>query len=224
MRATPRIGPLLVRALLLASLATLAQTARSAEVEITFEGRADMGLVPANFSSALTGQGRPPVWRLVKDRDGVDEFPAVAETSGDETDYRFPLLIYQPLEARDAAVTIVFKPVAGRTDRAAGIAFRLQDERNYYVVRANALENNVRLYRVVNGQRHQFAGRDVAVASGRWQELTVRATGNRFDVLLNGAALFQATDATFPEGGRVALWTKSDSLTHFRKLTIRTDR
>ncbi|MBI4968233.1 MAG: hypothetical protein HZC25_08965 [Rhodospirillales bacterium] len=205
-------------------MASVAQTARSAEVEITFESRAEAGLVPANFSSALTGQGRPPAWRLGKDRDDAGETPTVAETSGDETDYRFPLLIYQPLEARDGEVTVVFKPVAGRVDRAAGIAFRLRDERNYYVVRANALEGNVRLYRVVNGQRHQFAGRDVAVASGRWQELTVRATGNRFEVLLNGAALFQATDTTFSGGGRVALWTKSDSLTHFRKLTIRTDR
>lgn len=194
------------------------------EIRIDFDRAAEHEAVPTTFSSGLTGQGRPPVWRILKDRQGEHEFNIVAETSGDASEDRFPLLIYRAAEIADGELTISFKPVAGKVDRAAGIAFRLSDERNYYVARANALENNVRLYRVVNGQRHQFAGRDVAVATGRWQDLTIRATGNRFDVLLNGAPLFQATDTTFAGGGRVALWTKSDSLTHFRKLTIRTDR
>jgi hypothetical protein len=115
-----------------------------------------------------------------------------------------------------------FKPVAGEVDRAAGIAVRLTDKDNYYVVRANALEDNVRLYRVVKGKRIQFAGANLKVPSGAWQELKLSARGNRFEVSFNGKRLHEATDSTFANPGRVALWTKADSVTHFDDLRIQT--
>ena len=89
-----------------------------------------------------------------------------------------------------------FKPVAGEVDRAAGIAVRLSDPNNYYVVRANALEDNVRLYRMVSGQRSQFAGANAKVPSGKWQELRLVARGSRFEVFLDGKSLYSATDTT----------------------------
>lgn len=98
---------------------------------------------------------------------------------------------------------------------------RLIDRNNYYVARANALENNIRLYRVVGGQRSQFAGSSVTVPSGRWQELRIRIVGNRFEVFFEGRSLYTATDATFASAGRVALWTKADSVTYFGDLTVR---
>ena len=115
-----------------------------------------------------------------------------------------------------------FKPVAGEVDRAAGIAVRLSDPNNYYVVRANALEDNVRLYRMVSGRRSQFAGADAKVPSGKWQELRLVARGSRFEVFLDGKSLYSATDTTFPAAGRVALWTKADSVTRFDDLRIQT--
>ncbi len=115
-----------------------------------------------------------------------------------------------------------FKPVSGEVDRAAGIAVRLADRNNYYVVRANALEDNVRLYKVVGGQRRQFAGANIKVPSGVWQELRLTARGDRFEVFLNGKSLYGATDTTFANPGRVALWTKADSVTHFDDLRIQT--
>jgi hypothetical protein len=118
-------------------------------------------------------------------------------------------------------VTVRFKPVSGRVDQAAGVVIRASDDDNYYVARANALENNVRLYRVVRGNRQQFAGVDVAVVGGRWQQLGLRAQGDRFTVSLDGKALFEATDRTFSEAGHVGLWTKADSVTYFDELTIR---
>jgi hypothetical protein len=96
----------------------------------------------------------------------------------------------------------------------------VKDAHNYYIARANALENNVRLYRVVDGHRQQFAGVDVPVPNGRWQTLTLRVDGDRFAVALDGRELFQATDQTFSEAGRVGLWTKADSLTHFDDLVV----
>jgi len=120
----------------------------------------------------------------------------------------------------DLDVAVRFKPVSGEVDRAAGIAVRLANRDNYYVVRANALEDNVRLYKVVKGDRHQFAGADVKVPSGVWQELRLVVRRNRFEVLFEGRSLFSAVDTTFSTPGRVALWTKADSVTSFDDLRI----
>ena len=98
----------------------------------------------------------------------------VAETSGDRTNDRFPLLILDGFEARDVQVAVAFKPVSGRVDQAAGIVVRLKDANNYYIARANALEDNVRLYKVVGGKRSQFAGKDVPIPSGLWETLRPR--------------------------------------------------
>ena len=143
----------------------------------------------------------------------------LAETSKDRTSDRFPLAILEGVEARDVAVSVRFKPVSGTVDQAAGLAVRLRDPRNYYIARANALEDNVRLYRVVDGRRTQFAGADVRVPRDRWQTLRLRVEGDRFAVALDGRELFGATDRTFTEAGRVGLWTKADSLTHFAELS-----
>jgi hypothetical protein len=179
-------------------------------------GRIDF--TQARFTPALTGGGPTPAWTLVDD----EGRKVLAQTSTDKTDYRFPLAIFEQSAPADLAVTVRFKAVAGDVDRAGGIAFRLRDANNYYVVRANALEDNVRLYRVVKGQRIQFAGANIKVPSGSWQELAVLARGDRFEVLFNGKSLYSATDKTFAGAGRVALWTKADSVTHFDNLTIGT--
>ena len=113
------------------------------------------------------------------------------------------------------AVSERFRPVSGTVDQAAGLVVRLRDPRNYYIARANALEGNVRLYRVVDGRRTQFAGVDVRVPRERWQTLGLRIAGGRFEVSLDGRTLFSAADRTFAEAGRAGLWTKADSLTHF---------
>src|SRR5437764_1953756 len=115
-------------------------------------------LETAARSGAITGSGAPAQWELLADATAPSKRKVLAQTSADKTDYRFPLAIFDAPVAADVEVAVKFKPVAGEVDRAAGIAVRLADKDNYYVVRANALEDNVRLYRVVKGQRIQFAG------------------------------------------------------------------
>jgi hypothetical protein len=115
---------------------------------------------------------------------------AIAQTSTDRTDYRFPLAVYQPISPKDVEVTVRFKPVAGKVDQAGGIAVRLTTPDDYYVVRANALEDNVRFYRVVKGNRQQIAGADTKVASGEWHTLTLKAQGDRFTVSFDGKQLY----------------------------------
>ena len=145
---------------------------------------------------------------------------ALAQVSTDRTSYRFPLAIYEPYNGKNVEVSVRFKPVAGTVDQAGGIAVRLQTPDDYYVVRANALEDNVRFYRMVKGKREQLAGTNVKVSTNSWHTLALRAEGDLFTVSYDGKELFAARDATFAGAGKVALWTKADSVTYFDTIAI----
>jgi hypothetical protein len=119
--------------------------------------------------------------------------------------------------------------VDGSIDRAAGIVWRYQDANNYYIVRANALENNVVLYKVEAGVRLSIAPKGLPsrsygvkheIPSGRWNTLRVVFKENLFTVFLNGDRLFDAEDQTFNKPGNTGLWTKADSVTHFADFTV----
>jgi hypothetical protein len=184
------------------------------EIAVDFESMAT-GAAPDGFTTGLTGEGKPVQWIVVEDDSAPSGTRALAETSGDATSYRFPLAIYDGLVAQDVDVSVRFKPISGEVDQAAGLMVRVLDTDNYYVARANALEDNVRLYKVVDGDREQFAGVDTEVEQGQWQTLGLRVEGDSFQVLLNGDVLFSATDDTFSQEGKIGLWTKADSLTHW---------
>src|SRR5206468_9909560 len=145
---------------------------------------------------------------------------AIAQTSTDPTDYRFPLAVYQPIAARNVDMSVRFKPVGGKVDQAGGIVVRLTGPDDYYVVRANALEDNVRFYRVVKGKREQIKGASIKIATNKWHTLELRAEGDRFTVSFDGTQLYTAQDGTFSGAGRVGLWTKADSVTYFDTITI----
>ncbi|MCO6419240.1 hypothetical protein JYK14_24205 [Siccirubricoccus sp. KC 17139] len=191
--------------------------AQPRRVSQDFEG-APVGGPPPGFAVALTGGGPPPRWMVLEDPSSPAGPHVLAETSRDRTDTRFPVAVVDGFEARDVAIAVRFRPVDGRVDQAAGLVVRYRDARNYYVARANALENNVRLYRVVDGRRIQFAGVDARVPRDRWQVLGLRVESDRLEVSLDGKVLFSATDRTFAEAGGVGVWTKADSLTHFDAL------
>jgi hypothetical protein len=203
----------------LAAGASAAQTTMTEPIRIDFE-TGTIEAPPEGFTAGLTGKGGPVRWTVLDDPSAPAGPKVLAETSQEATDYRFPLAILDGLAARDVEVRVRFRPVSGTVDQAAGLIARARDERNYYVVRANALEDNVRLYRVVDGDRQQFAGAKAKVLSGTWQELELRIVGDRFTVSLDGKELFGATDRTFAEAGQVGLWTKADSLTHFDDLVV----
>jgi hypothetical protein len=178
------------------------------------------GSVPDGFVVARTGKGAPAEW-VVLDDASASAGRVLTQTSTDQTDYRFPPGIYEGLSAANVDVTVRFKAVAGQVDRAGGIAVRLADADNYYVVRANALEDNVNFYRVLKGARTRIQGTRMKVSSDTWHTLGIRAEGDRFTVSFDGERLFTAEDRTFSAAGKVALWTKADSITRFDALTIR---
>jgi Domain of Unknown Function (DUF1080) len=187
-----------------------------------------IGALPKDFTTALTGSGREGVWTVVKDDASPGQKNALAQTDADATSYRFPVCVYEKLSARDVDLSVKFKPVSGKKDQAAGLIWRYRDKDNYYVARANALENNVVLYKVQNGKRADLPlkgegrtyGKKAKVPSGQWSALRVTAKGNLFTVFLNGEKLYEVEDRTFAEAGKIGLWTKADSVTYFDDLQI----
>jgi hypothetical protein len=202
----------------LAAVASLAPAFAAAQ-DTTFEDT-PLGVAPKNFESMQTGPGQPGRWEIVEDDKGSGG-RALAQVSQDPTDSRFPLLIYMPTVPADVEVRTRLRPIAGKVDQAGGLAVRLLDPDNYYVARANALEGNVRFYKVVGGKRQQLAGANLPVASNQWHELILRAESDRFTVTFNGKELFAATDRTIMSPGKVAFWTKADSITRFDALDIK---
>ena len=178
-----------------------------------------VGTTPAGFREGLTGQGGAVRW-LVLDDPSARGGKVIAETSRDTADYRFPLCICDSVSERDVEVSVFFKAVDGKVDQAAGLIVRAQDAQNYYVVRANALEANVRLYKVVDGVRRQIAGHNIEVTSGTWHRLSLRIVDDRLEADFDGATVLIGRDQTFAGAGKAGLWTKADSLTHFAEFAV----
>jgi hypothetical protein len=183
--------------------------------------RMTVGAAPDGFTFARTGQGGPAQWVVVADATATGG-RAIEQTSTDRTDYRFPLAIHEASSAVNMDAVIRFKAVAGKVDQAGGLAIRVHDADNYYVVRANALEDNVRFYRVVQGRREQLEGANVKVTPNEWHTLGIRADGERFSITYDGKTLYSATDKTFASAGKIALWTKADSVTRFDQIKVMT--
>jgi hypothetical protein len=188
------------------------------------------GSPPSDFTTALTGQGKTGVWVVMKDDASPAQGNVLAQTDADATSYRFPVCVYDKLSTKDADISVKFKPVSGKKDQAAGVVWRYRDKDNYYIVRANALENNVVLYKVQDGKRADLPlkgegrtyGKKAKVPSGQWNTLRVTAQGNLSTVYLNGEKLYEVEDSTFTEAGKVGLWTKADSVTYFDDLEVKT--
>ena len=179
------------------------------------------GSPPQGFTLALTGQGTIGQWVVMKEATAPSQPNALAQTSQDKTDYRFPIAIAEAPSYKDLALSVRFKAISGKVDQGAGLIFRLKDKDNYYVVRANALEDNFRLYHVVNGRRIQFASANFKVTSQQWHEIKVEARGDEFKCYFDGQLKFSAKDSTFKDAGRIGLWTKADSVIYFDDLTAK---
>jgi hypothetical protein len=186
------------------------------------------GQLPSGFRSVVTGQGKPGTWQVI-----MDEVPSLlpaltpgakssakkavlAQLAQDPTDEHFPLLIYEKETLGDFELTTRIKTVKGVVEQMAGIAFRIQNETNYYVVRASSLGNTFRFYKVTNGERGPVIGPAVQIPSGVWHELTVECKGNAIRCLLDGKELITETDKLNPFfTGKIGFWTKSDSVSYF---------
>ncbi len=202
------------------SLLVVASNFAMAETKITFDEAANL---PKGWETGITGKGAAK-WQVVAD-DTAPSRANVLKQSGEAT---FCWAAKTDEIIKDGFVEVKFKPVNGKEDQAGGIVFRFSDANNYYVVRANALEDNVVLYKTVNGKRSSLPvkgrtfgyGWDPKVPKGKWSTLRVEFRGNLFTVHFNGKKLFEVEDETFKEAGAVGVWTKADSVTLFDDLTF----
>ncbi len=194
-----------------------------AEETWTFR-EANAGGVPKGWTADVTGakEGAAPNWHVV--RDEGQNVLAQLESGGARGD--FPVCLKQDSSMRNGSVSILLKPISGTIDQAGGVVFRAKDKDNFYVARANALEDNVSLYVTHKGNRKTIKyWRDIPVALGQWHELKVEIEDFTFRVSLNGKLVgeIQDPEKVFPDAGMVGVWTKADSVTYFDNLSVHTE-
>ena len=172
------------------------------------------GLLPTHWdgkwTGTQTGDGTAK-WSIEKD-DTAPSKPHVLKQSGEA---EYPVALKNDTALKDGFVEVKFKPVAGKEDQAGGVVWRAKDANNYYIARANALEDNVTIYHTIDGRRVSFKSVDAKVASGIWHTLRVDFHGNQFTVTFDGAKVIEASDESFKDAGKVGVWTKADSVTLF---------
>ena len=188
---------------------------------------------PPGFRSIVNGQGRAGDWKVILDEvpplmprlttqaSALTKQAVLAQVAQDSTDEHFPLLIFEDEVYGDFTLTTRFKTVRGAVEQMAGIAFRIQNETNYYVVRASSLGKTFKFYRVVNGVRGVPVGVDIAIPSGVWHEMTIACKDNEIRASLDGKELINLTDKVDPlKSGTIGFWTKSDSVSYFADTKI----
>lgn len=196
--------------------------------ELVFDfGQSPENKAPAGFRSAVTGTGQPGTWSIVMDEvppilapltpqaPVVTRQPVLAQLSEDPSDEHFPLLVYEGEVFDDFTFSTRFKLVKGKAEQMAGLAFRIQNETNYYVVRASALGNTFRFYKVVDGARGTVIGPEIKIPSGEWQEMSVTCKGNEIRCALNGKEVIPPLQDNTFSLGKLGFWTKSDSVSYF---------
>jgi 3-keto-disaccharide hydrolase len=197
---------------------TVESEAPFAAKTLTFSS-SDVGKSPTDFTTALTGGGGPISWMVQENSHAPDGRFVLVQESADDTSYRFPLCVYDKFMARDVAVETKFKAISGKVDQAAGVVLRYNPE-NYYIARANALEDNIDLFKTVKGKRSKIAEVPVKVSAGEWHTLRFEALGPRLRVMFDGKLVIEKNDRTFTGPGKVGFWTKADSVSAFSDLKI----
>jgi hypothetical protein len=195
-------------------LMTAASTLAAME---TFD-KGNPGTIPKNWEAGITGKGVPD-WKLEKDNTAPSS-PLVLKQSGEGD---FPWCVKKDSSLSDGFVAVKFKAISGSEDQAAGLVWRWKNANNYYIARANALENNVSIYYIKNGKRktikYSKVPDDLPVKRNVWQNFRVDFQGDHFIVSFEGKAIIDIKDDHIKGKGAVGLWTKADSVTSFDDFT-----
>lgn len=172
------------------------------------------GMLPPRWEQGVTGKGTAR-WAVRQDASAPSR-PHVLQQSGTGT---FPWCVLPATAIVDGYVATKFKAIAGKEDQAGGVVWRWKNGDNYYVARANALENNVSLYYTAQGRRMTIQYVDAPVAANVWHTLRVEFSGMRISVSLDGKTYIDTQDSHIAGAGAVGLWTKADSVTSFDDFT-----
>jgi len=184
----------------------------------------DVGKVPAGWKAEQTGKGEASVWKVVADETAPSKSGYVLAQTAKGPNAVFNLCVVQDSKYKDVELSVAFKAVAGELDQGGGFVWRYKDRDNYYVARMNPLEDNYRVYKVVDGKRTQLGAKEgIKAKAGEWRRLKVDVKGNKMQGYLDGEKLWEITDDTYKDAGKVGLWSKADAQSHFDEFKAEAD-
>jgi hypothetical protein len=153
-------------------------------------------------------------WEITKDGDN-----RVLHQKAKNEDAVFNVALVEGTSFKDVDLSVRLRAVAGEVDRGGGVVWRAKDAKNYYICRYNPLEDNFRVYKVVDGKRTMFKNAKTA-GDGMWHTLRVTTVGSKITCYLDGQKHLEAEDSTFPEAGKIGLWSKADAQSYFDDLSV----
>jgi hypothetical protein len=183
---------------------------------IDFENQT-VGKLPFGFIADVTGKAYSIKWSVVNDN-GNNVVAQQSINSGS----CYNLLVLDKIGYKDFIASVKIKAMSGEEDQGGGLVWRYIDKDNYFIARYNPLENNLRFYRVVNGNRNELKSVDSNIKSGEWFTMTIEMNENKITCSLNGIKLIETSDDTFKSAGQIGFWTKADAVTYFDDLKITT--
>jgi hypothetical protein len=174
--------------------------------------------LPPKFLMGTFFDGRPAGdWKVVKSPQAVSPPQVLAQLRNKGAEHNYNLVLVEDTNATDMDLSVSFLPISGKADMGGGLIWRAADDRNYYLARANPLEQNIRIYHVVKGIRHMLKNFYQIIDVKNWHRLHVVTRGCQIQVFYDDKPIFDLCDKTFQEG-RIGLWTKSDAVTYFDDL------
>ena len=206
--------------ILLVLLIFLCLAAQVGERRVDFEDE-EAGRSPRFFNTAVTGDKAEGKWIVEEAQDAPSGKKVLTHRDGKADDERYALCLYESLKVADIDVEVRLKSVGGETDRSGGLVVRCLDRNNYYLARADALDDNVRLYSVVQGKRTLLSGQPVTVDKNTWHKLRMVISGRHMQVFFNDVMVIEANDDAFRDPGNFGLWTSADSVTQFDDFVIK---
>jgi hypothetical protein len=208
----------------LVALAGAAVRAAEGQERAVQFSKGDVGKVPTGWKAEKTGKGEGSVWKVVQDNTAPSKTGLVLAQTAESPGNVFNICVLDDSRYKDVELGVAFKAIRGKKDQGGGFVWRYQDNNNYYIGRMNPLEDNYRVYKVVQGVRAQLGQEgtkeDLKVPVGEWHRLKVTMAGDHIQCYLDGNKVLDVKDSTYKDAGKVGLWSKADAQTHFDEFKV----
>ena len=182
--------------------------------------REQPGKLPDKFSIGTMFDGRPAGnWQVLATEHAKSPPHVLAQLMAKGAEHAYKITLIKGIVAADLNLEVSFLPIQGQADMGGGLIWRAADDRNYYLARANPLEQNIRVYRVEKGIRHLLENFNQTIDVKRWHTLRITHQGCRVNIFYDDKQVFDLCDKTF-HAGMIGLWTKSDAVTYFDDLQL----
>ena len=212
------VGAALIASIVLHALLLQAEPEQQSQAW-TFDNDA-LGALPSRFVVGTLFDGRPAGdWKVLQKTDAPSPPHVLGQLQGKGAEHAYKVVLVEGSTASDLELEVSLLAVDGKADMGGGLIWRAADDRNYYLTRANPLEQNIRIYRVVKGVRQLLNNFDQIIDVRQWHQLRLTMRGCQVQVFFDKKKVFDLCDKTFTDG-RIGLWTKSDATTYFDDLKL----